>query len=91
MVATGGGGNGAGGSFLAPQPNVLSLPPRWRAAQAAAAGLSNLGNSCYLNSTLQCLAFVPPLGHLCLTHGHSSTCARTRSGAGAGAGGAGFG
>eukprot|EP00198_Chlamydomonas_reinhardtii_P000533 XP_001689868.1 predicted protein [Chlamydomonas reinhardtii] len=56
MVANAGGGTGASGSFLAPQvqPNVLSLPPCWRpGSQAAAAGLTNLGNSCYLNSTLQ--------------------------------------
>ncbi|KXZ46653.1 hypothetical protein GPECTOR_41g617 [Gonium pectorale] len=64
--------------------SVLSLPARWKGNQRAGAGLSNLGNSCYLNSTLQCLAYIPPLGHLCLIAGHSSTCGRSSAAAGSG-------
>ncbi|GIL85867.1 hypothetical protein Vretimale_8927 [Volvox reticuliferus] len=65
---------GSNGTF---QPSVLSLPARWKGNQTAGAGLNNLGNTCYLNSTLQCLAYVPPLAHLCLGHTHSSSCCRT--------------
>jgi ubiquitin C-terminal hydrolase len=39
-------------------------------------GLVNLGVTCFLNATLQCLINLPRLAALCLAHTHSSTCSK---------------
>ncbi|XP_023366932.1 ubiquitin carboxyl-terminal hydrolase 36 isoform X1 [Otolemur garnettii] len=50
----------------------LSL--RWERVFRVGAGLHNLGNTCFLNSTIQCLTYTPPLANYLLSREHARSC-----------------
>uniref|UniRef100_A0A8C9SX91 Ubiquitin carboxyl-terminal hydrolase n=1 Tax=Scleropages formosus TaxID=113540 RepID=A0A8C9SX91_SCLFO len=47
---------------------------KWNQVHRIGAGLHNLGNTCFLNSALQCLTYTPPLANYMLSREHSKTC-----------------
>ncbi|KAJ3295903.1 Ubiquitin carboxyl-terminal hydrolase 42 [Rhizoclosmatium sp. JEL0117] len=49
----------------------------WPKPITAGPGLQNLGNTCFLNSTLQCLTYTPPLALYLLSRSHSQKCRQT--------------
>lgn len=53
----------------------LSL--KWTQIHRVGAGLQNMGNTCFLNSALQCLTYIPPFANYMLTREHSKTCKPT--------------
>lgn len=52
--------------------NKLSM--KWERVYRVGAGLHNLGNTCFLNSTVQCLTYTPPLANYLLSKEHSRVC-----------------
>ena len=52
----------------------LWLELTWSRIRKTGIGLLNLGNNCYLNATLQCLAYTPPLSQWLVTKPHSPVC-----------------
>ncbi|XP_036945032.1 ubiquitin carboxyl-terminal hydrolase 36 isoform X1 [Acanthopagrus latus] len=52
--------------------NKLTL--KWERVYRVGAGLHNLGNTCFLNSTVQCLTYTPPLANYLLSKEHSRAC-----------------
>ncbi|XP_053911788.1 ubiquitin carboxyl-terminal hydrolase 36-like [Cuculus canorus] len=53
---------------------VERLSMQWQRTHQIGAGLKNLGNTCFLNSTVQCLTYTPPLANYLLSREHSRTC-----------------
>ncbi|XP_070793775.1 ubiquitin carboxyl-terminal hydrolase 36 [Pituophis catenifer annectens] len=67
------------GSDGVPAPQKVLFPLerlslKWERVYRVGAGLHNLGNTCFLNSTLQCLTYTPPLANYLLSKEHSRNC-----------------
>uniref|UniRef100_A0A663EJG4 ubiquitinyl hydrolase 1 n=1 Tax=Aquila chrysaetos chrysaetos TaxID=223781 RepID=A0A663EJG4_AQUCH len=73
------GGDHAGVGDGIPTPQKVLFPVerlsmKWERIYRVGAGLHNLGNTCFLNSTVQCLTYTPPLANYLLSKEHSRTC-----------------
>ncbi|XP_075374929.1 ubiquitin carboxyl-terminal hydrolase 36 [Mycteria americana] len=77
-----GSGRGPGGpGDGVPVPQKVLFPEerlsmKWERIYRVGAGLHNLGNTCFLNSTVQCLTYTPPLANYLLSKEHGRTCHR---------------
>ena len=56
------------------QRNQLLLELNWSKIRKIGIGLYNLGNNCYLNATIQCLAYTPPFSQWLVSRPHSPLC-----------------
>lgn len=52
---------------------ILSLM-EWKGEEPIGPGLNNLGNTCFLNSVLQCLLYTTPIRNYLNKSGHSKKC-----------------
>uniref|UniRef100_A0A8V5GWB2 Ubiquitin carboxyl-terminal hydrolase n=2 Tax=Melopsittacus undulatus TaxID=13146 RepID=A0A8V5GWB2_MELUD len=63
---------------IAPPQRILFPPEKirmdWQQPLSVGVGLQNMGNTCYLNATLQCLTYTPPLANYMLSLEHSKSC-----------------
>lgn len=69
----------SGGGDGVPAPQKVLFPMerlslKWERVYRVGAGLHNLGNTCFLNSTVQCLTYTPPLANYLLSKEHSRNC-----------------
>uniref|UniRef100_A0A1A7WC46 Ubiquitin carboxyl-terminal hydrolase n=2 Tax=Iconisemion striatum TaxID=60296 RepID=A0A1A7WC46_9TELE len=68
---------GQGDGIPAPQKMLFpgnKLTLKWERVYRVGAGLHNLGNTCFLNSTIQCLTYTPALANYLLSKEHSRAC-----------------
>uniref|UniRef100_A0A8C2TNU9 USP domain-containing protein n=1 Tax=Coturnix japonica TaxID=93934 RepID=A0A8C2TNU9_COTJA len=63
---------------IAPPQRILFPPEKicmdWQQTQTVGVGLFNLGNTCFINSALQCLTYTPPLANYMLSLEHTQSC-----------------
>ncbi|XP_042683688.1 ubiquitin carboxyl-terminal hydrolase 42 [Centrocercus urophasianus] len=64
---------------IAPPERILFPPEKicmdWQQTQnGVGVGLYNLGNTCFINSILQCLTYTPPLANYMLSLEHTQSC-----------------
>ncbi|KAM9210664.1 ubiquitin carboxyl-terminal hydrolase 36 isoform 1-T1 [Dugong dugon] len=62
-----------------PAPQKVLFPTerlslKWERVYRVGAGLHNLGNTCFLNATIQCLTYTPPLANYLLSKEHARNC-----------------